>query len=69
MARLRKRRRWWQAAICPGEPHAGIEPGIAEWDIPFIYSWHTVMKANAQNRNILVRAGRESNCDSVSNGE
>lgn len=29
MARLRKRRRWWQAAICHGEPHAGIEPWIA----------------------------------------
>ena len=27
----RKRRRAWQAAISPGEPQAGIDPGMPEW--------------------------------------
>jgi len=27
----RRRRRAWQAAKSPGEPRAGLEPGIPEW--------------------------------------
>ena len=31
MARLGRRRRTRQAAICPGEAHAALDPGISEW--------------------------------------
>jgi len=31
MARLGRRGRGWQAAISPGEPQAGLDPGIPEW--------------------------------------
>jgi hypothetical protein len=30
----RRRRRTWQAAISPGEPQAGCDPGISEWGNP-----------------------------------
>ena len=33
MAWLYWRRRMWQAAQSPGDPHAGIEPGISECDL------------------------------------
>ena len=29
-----RRRRTWTAAISPGEPLAGFDPGISEWDNP-----------------------------------
>ena len=33
MARLGRRRRSCQAAICPGKAQGAFEPGIAEWDL------------------------------------
>jgi len=31
---VERRRRTWTAAISPGEPLTGFDPGISEWDNP-----------------------------------
>ena len=73
MARLGRRGRARQAAICPGEAQAAVEPGIPEWDFPpgVNSPWrsgnpYTVLRVgrvpigNPPNGNILVGGGKET---------
>jgi len=71
MARLGRRGRAWQAAISPGEPQAGLEPGIPEWGFPLGPNrpQRPVRGGNAGNGNILVPAGREAKRDPLSRGD
>jgi hypothetical protein len=78
MARLGRRRRARQAAICLGEAQAAVEPRIPEWEfLPQGKTlWHPgnpgnrgVPEGNPPNGNILVGGGRETNRDSLSRGD
>ena len=72
MARLGRRGRARQAAICPGEAHAAVEPGIPEWDfLPEVNSLRRPHSGvgNPPNGNILVGGGEETNRDPLSRGD
>ena len=68
IAWLGSRRRTWQAAISWGEPHAGFEPQISEWENVRIYA-RAEKHEDAGNWNILVPAGKENKSDSLSSSE